>query len=186
MQRSGQAARTSVAARGRSVSPRIRASCLGRLKRREPPAASRIAQGRSIIGRMRKEYASLRRRPLLAPVWLAALAAVFVVVLAIWLLASASTTTIMVMRHAEKSALPAEDPPLSVVGEARALALAQILGQAPEEFRVQAIFVSEFRRTQDTVRALASRLGVPVIQVAPPTPSWLPIARGTSTAAVAC
>jgi len=114
---------------------------------------------------MRKEYASLRRRPLLAPVWLAALAAVFVVVLAIWLFASASTTTIMVMRHAEKSALPVEDPPLSVMGEARALALAQILGRAPEEYRVQAIFVSEFRRTQDTVRPLANRLSVPVVVV---------------------
>jgi broad specificity phosphatase PhoE len=114
---------------------------------------------------MRKEYASLRRRPLLAPVWLAALAAVFVVALAIWLLASASTTTIMVMRHAEKSALPAEDPPLSPAGEARALALAQILGRAPEDFRVQAIFVSEFRRTQDTVRPLANRLSVPVVVV---------------------
>lgn len=114
---------------------------------------------------MHKEYASLRRRPLFAPVWLAALAAVFVVGLAIWLLASASTTTIIVMRHAEKAALPAEDPPLSAVGEARAQTLAQILGQAPEEFRIQGIFVSEFRRTQDTVRPLANRLGVPVIVV---------------------
>ena len=114
---------------------------------------------------MRKEYASLRRRPLLAPVWLAAFATVFVVALAIWLLASASTTTIIVMRHAEKAALPAEDPPLSAAGEARAQALAQILGQAPEEFRIQGIFVSEFRRTQQTVQPLANRLGAPVIVV---------------------
>jgi broad specificity phosphatase PhoE len=114
---------------------------------------------------MHKEYASLRRRPLFAPVWLAALAAGLVVAFAIWLFASASTTTIIVMRHAEKAALPAEDPPLSAVGEARAQILAQILAQAPEEFRIQGIFVSEFRRTQDTVRPLANRLGVPVIVV---------------------
>jgi len=114
---------------------------------------------------MHKEYASLRRRPLLAPVWLAALAAAFVIALAIWLLASASTTTVIVMRHAEKAALPAEDPPLSLAGEGRAQELAQVLGQAPEEFRIQGIFVSEFRRTQDTVRPLANRLGVPVIVV---------------------
>ena len=114
---------------------------------------------------MHKEYANLRRRPLLAPVWLAALAAVFGIGLSIWLLASASTTTIIVMRHAEKAALPAEDPPLSPPGEARAEALAHILGQGPEEFRVQAIFVSEFRRTQETIRPLANRLGVPVIVV---------------------
>jgi broad specificity phosphatase PhoE len=114
---------------------------------------------------MHKEYASLRRRPFLAPVWLAALGAAFVIGLSIWLLASASTTTIIVMRHAEKAALPVEDPPLSPAGEARAAALAHILGQAPEEFRVQGIFVSEFRRTQETVRPLANRLGVAVIVV---------------------
>jgi broad specificity phosphatase PhoE len=115
--------------------------------------------------RMRKEYASLRRRPLLAPVWLAALAAAFAIALVIWLLASASTTTIIVMRHAEKAALPAEDPPLSMDGERRAQELAHILGEAPADFRIQGIFVSEFRRTQDTVRPLANRLGVPVIVV---------------------
>jgi broad specificity phosphatase PhoE len=115
--------------------------------------------------RMRKEYASLRRRPLLAPVWLAALAAAFAIALVIWLLASASTTTIIVMRHAEKAALPAEDPPLSMAGEGRAQELAHILGEAPADFRIQGIFVSEFRRTQDTVRPLANRLGVPVIVV---------------------
>ncbi len=114
---------------------------------------------------MHKEYASLRRRPLLAPVWLAALAAVFVVALAIWLLASASTTTIIVMRDAEKATLPAEDPSLSMAGEGRAQELAHVLGQAPSEYRIQGIFVSEFRRTQETVRPLANRLGVPVIVV---------------------
>ena len=114
---------------------------------------------------MHKEFASLRRRPLFAPVWLAALAAAFAVALAIWLLASASTTTILVMRHAEKAALPAEDPPLSMAGEGRAQELAHVLGEAPAEFRIQGIFVSEFRRTQETVRPLANRLGVPVIVV---------------------
>ena len=120
---------------------------------------------------MRERWIPLRvvlersRRPLFAPVWLAALTAAFVVALAIWLLASASTTTIIVMRHAEKATLPAEDPPLSLAGEGRAQELAQVLGQAPAEFRIQGIFVSELRRTQDTVRPLANRLGVPVIVV---------------------
>jgi broad specificity phosphatase PhoE len=114
---------------------------------------------------MRKEYAMLRRRPLLAPVWLAALAAVFFIAFAVWLFAAASTTTIIVMRHAEKAALPADDPLLSLAGQARAENLAQVLGRAPPDFRIQAIFVSEFRRTQDTVQPLANRLGVPVIVV---------------------
>lgn len=114
---------------------------------------------------MRKEYASLRRRPFLAPVWLMALGAVVVVAFGVWLFAAASTTTVIVMRHAEKAAIPADDPPLSPAGEARAQALARILGEAPTEFRIDAIIVSEFRRTQETVRPLANRLGVPVIVV---------------------
>lgn len=114
---------------------------------------------------MHKEYANLRRRPLFAPVWLAALAALLVIGFAVWLFAAASTTTIIVMRHAEKAALPADDPPLSLAGEGRAQELAQVLGQAPAEFRIQGIFVSEFHRTQDTAQPLANRLGVPVIVV---------------------
>ncbi len=114
---------------------------------------------------MRKEYASLRRRPFLAPVWLAALAGVLIVALAIWLLSAASTTTVFVMRHAEKAEAPAEDPPLSPAGEARALELAQHFGRAPKPLGFDSIIVSELRRTQETVRPLANHLGIPVIVV---------------------
>jgi phosphohistidine phosphatase SixA len=143
----------------------MRASSFGLPKRREPPAASRITQGRGIIGRMRKEYASLRRRPLLAPVWLAALGGILVIALGFWLVGAASTTTVFVMRHAEKQATNPQDadPPLAPAGEARAVELAQLFGRAPEGQTLDAIIVSEFRRTQDTVRPLANRIGVPVI-----------------------
>ncbi len=116
---------------------------------------------------MRKEYASLRRRPLLAPVWLAALSGLFVIALAFWLVGAASTTTVFVMRHAEKrTSNPADpDPALAAAGEARALELAQFFGRAPKGQGIDAVVVSEFRRTQDTVRPLANRLGIPVIVV---------------------
>jgi broad specificity phosphatase PhoE len=116
---------------------------------------------------MRKEYASLRRRPLLAPVWLAALAGVFVIAVAFWVVSAASTTTIFVMRHAEKLTSDPQDPDpaLAPAGEARALELAQFFGRAPKGQGLDAIVVSEFRRTQDTVRPLANRLGIPVIVV---------------------
>lgn len=114
---------------------------------------------------MRKEYASMRRRPFLAPVWLAAIAAIVLLALGAWLLSAASTTTILVMRHAEKAAVPGDDPPLSPVGENRALALAEHFGRAPKGLGLDCIIVSEFKRTQDTVRPLANRLGVPVIVV---------------------
>jgi len=116
---------------------------------------------------MRKEYASLRRRPLLAPVWIAALSGLLVIALAYWLVSAASTTTVLVMRHAEKMTVPADDPdpPLSPAGEARALELAQHFGRAPKGQGPDAIIVSEFRRTQETVQPLANRLGIPVIVV---------------------
>ena len=116
---------------------------------------------------MRKEYVSLRRRPLLAPVWLAALAGVLVIALGFWLVSAASTTTVFVMRHAEKltSNPQDKDPPLAPAGEARALELVQHFGRAPKGQGLDAIIVSEFRRTQDTVRPLANQLGIPVIVV---------------------
>ncbi len=116
---------------------------------------------------MRKQYASLRRRPLLAPVWLAALGGLLVIGLGFWLVSAASTTTVFVMRHAEKltSNPDDKDPPLAQAGEARALELAQHFGNAPKGQSLDAIIVTELRRTQDTVRPLANRLGVPVIVV---------------------
>lgn len=112
---------------------------------------------------MRKEYASLRRRPLLAPVWLTGLAAALVIAAQAWLWLAADTTTILVLRHAEKAEAPAGDPLLSLEGETHAAELAALLSGGPAEFRPQGIIVSEFRRTQETVRPLANRLSIPVL-----------------------
>lgn len=77
-----------------------------------------------------------------------------------------STTTVFLVRHAEK-AVPGDaefnpqdpaDPPLNAAGRARAEALARTL----EEAGVTAIFASEFARTQQTVAPLAARVGLEV------------------------
>ena len=65
------------------------------------------------------------------------------------------TTTIFVVRHAEKGpATP--DPSLTEAGNVRARALAHSLSDE----HISAIFSSEFKRTQETAAPLAASLGI--------------------------
>lgn len=64
--------------------------------------------------------------------------------------------TVIFTRHAEKAASPADDPPLTATGEKRAELLASMLADSG----VDAIYVSELQRTQQTAAPLAARLHV--------------------------
>lgn len=66
--------------------------------------------------------------------------------------------TVVLVRHAEKAAAPAADPPLTNAGRARAQALSDRIGAA----RVSAILTSHLARTRETAAALSARTGVPV------------------------
>jgi len=99
------------------------------------------------------------RRPFLAPVWLTMLAIVFVLGIAFAIYRSASTTVVVLVRPAEKEAGTIEDPPLSPDGEQRAQTLAQMLGETSGVGRLDAIYVSDSRRAQQTIAPLADRLG---------------------------
>lgn len=120
---------------------------------------------------MQKEYARLRRRPFLTPVWLTALGGLLALAVVAGAVMSASTTTVFVMRHAEQVRDGSEDPPLSAAGEARAERLREIFGRAPEGLGIDGIIVSELRRSQDTARPLAEALGIPVVVVAAGDPA---------------
>jgi broad specificity phosphatase PhoE len=77
---------------------------------------------------------------------------------------SATTTTIVLVRHAEKQVGAITDAPLSPEGEVRASRLAQMLGDSEEFGRIGRIYVTDTRRTQQTAAGLAQRLGLkPVI-----------------------
>ena len=78
---------------------------------------------------------------------------------ALALLASAGraqTTTVIVVRHAEKNAEPAADPELSTSGAARAQALADMVRSA----HVQAVISTQFQRTRQTAAPTAGALGL--------------------------
>jgi broad specificity phosphatase PhoE len=66
-------------------------------------------------------------------------------------------TTVILVRHAEKLD-DSPDTPLSATGEARAAALATALERQP----VNAIYATQYLRTQQTARPLAEAHGVPI------------------------
>ena len=70
----------------------------------------------------------------------------------------------MLLRHAEKQAGAIDDAPLTPQGEQRAARLAQMFGDADRFGRVQRIYVTDTRRTQQTAAGLAQRLDLePVV-----------------------
>lgn len=69
--------------------------------------------------------------------------------------------TVFLVRHAEKAAAPAQDPPLNEAGRMRAETLARML----EKSGVKAIYTSQYLRTKETGETVAKRLGVTVSSV---------------------
>jgi broad specificity phosphatase PhoE len=100
------------------------------------------------------------RRTFLAPIWLAMLAAVGAAAVGMGVLRSMDTTTVIVVRHAEKQLGTIEDPPLTTEGEARAERLAAMLGARRDGLPITRVFASESRRSQQTAGPLARRLGL--------------------------
>lgn len=71
--------------------------------------------------------------------------------------------TIILVRHAEKKIVPPEnkDPDLSAEGEARAQEIARMFGGSG----IAAIYATQYKRTQQTVKPLADRLRLPISQM---------------------
>lgn len=65
-------------------------------------------------------------------------------------------TTVIIVRHAEKAAQPAADPPLTDEGKARAEALWETVKDAG----VQAVITTQFARTLQTAAPTATHLGL--------------------------
>ena len=72
--------------------------------------------------------------------------------------ASGAPAVIIVVRHAEKAALPADDPPLTPAGNARATELARLVeAWSAAGIPVRGLFASEVKRTQQTLAPIAAK-----------------------------
>jgi len=100
-----------------------------------------------------------------------------VFLLSILLMASAASAEpfVVIVRHAEKANNDPKDPDLSPAGRARADSLARIL----KDSQIAAVFVSEFKRTQETAAPSAREGSVsPTIISAKDTASLVAKLRG--------
>ena len=71
-------------------------------------------------------------------------------------------TTVILIRHAEKNVEPNNaDPDLSPAGQARAQELVRMFGDSG----INAIYATQYKRTQQSVKPLADRIGLPINQV---------------------
>jgi broad specificity phosphatase PhoE len=101
-----------------------------------------------------------RRRTFLAPIWFAGFAVFLVLLAAFVYWHSATTTTVVLVRHAEKVIGGPSDAPLAPTGEVRAERLAQLFGDGERFGRLQNIYVTNLRRTQQTAASLGARLSL--------------------------
>jgi broad specificity phosphatase PhoE len=82
-----------------------------------------------------------------------------VVIFAYFSTFSRPVTTVILVRHAEKKIEPSNpDPDLTPEGVERAHEIARVLADAG----VNAIYATQYKRTQQTVKPLSDRTGVPV------------------------
>jgi broad specificity phosphatase PhoE len=98
------------------------------------------------------------RRPFLAPLWLSLLAVLVVALVGLTLYRNAGTTVVLLVRTPERDPGAIADPPLSAEEEERAQRLARLFGDAPAGAGLDAVYVSDDRRAQQTAAPLAERL----------------------------
>ena len=104
-----------------------------------------------------------RRRTFLAPlwlIWLLGMGAIALIGASYLHWRSATSTTIVLVRHAEKELGAISDAPLSPEGEQRADRLANMFGDTQSFGRLKKIYVTNTRRTQQTALRLSQRLGI--------------------------
>lgn len=77
-----------------------------------------------------------------------------------WASIAQGATTVLLVRHAEKEASESPDPPLSEAGLRRAEALAHALSEVP----LEAVYITQYRRTRETIEPTTAEHDLTPIQ----------------------
>jgi phosphohistidine phosphatase SixA len=112
--------------------------------------------------RMSEPLNRLRRRPLLAPLWLPILALLAAGAGIYWLGTWARTTVVVLVRHAETESAGAGDPDLNPAGEARVAGLGVYLADVLAGAKVDYLYAADTRRAQQTAAPVANQFGLPI------------------------
>lgn len=111
---------------------------------------------------MSEPLTDLRRRPFLVPLVLPLVALLLAGAGAVWLGSGASTTVVILVRHAEPAASTSGDPELSAEGVRRAEQLGPFLADALPANPVDHIYAADTRRAQQTAASVANQFKLPI------------------------
>ena len=104
---------------------------------------------------MKKRFRKMRRKPLYLPLAIPVTATLALLALGLWWSSQWHSTTVVIVRHAEKMAV-ADDPGLTPAGQARSAELARMLSPAAAGESPPAVYSTDYRRTRDTAGPTAA------------------------------
>lgn len=113
-----------------------------------------------------ENFRRLRRRPLITPLVIPLVLFALVVAAAIWTLDARDSAVVIMVRHAEIDSGSDPNPALNEAGRARAAALQRLLAEARPARGVDAIYVADNVRSQQTATPVAESMGL-VVNVVP-------------------
>lgn len=111
---------------------------------------------------MADKLIQMKRRPFLLPLLLPVLGLIVLAAVVAWFVDARATTIVIVIPHAETEPAAGGDAGLSIAGRERAARLVRVLHEAKAVRGIDAVYVSELLRTQQTAAPLAETSGLPV------------------------
>ena len=108
----------------------------------------------------------LRRRPFMAPLLIPVLGIVMAAAGIFWLGTWASTTVVVLVRHAEAGTSTSGDPDLSPAGEKRVAPLGTLVSDMLADRKVDYLYAADTRRAQQTAAPVANEFKLPINVIA--------------------